>query len=188
MPEETRKRRMTVCFALTQSRAQSNRDALEATIKEMRKQHNMMPNEAANAIVVSWMMACYMNIDEEGMAGSLPTQQDDTDIFSDNRDRPQRASQASARQWKLLEEVLMVFREQQGQKYDQMERPLGESPSGFSGPTQTLYFFAVFGVIFGALTLGVARLMWSGKAGREKSGKSLKKAEKAERKLAKKRL
>jgi len=193
MPEDTRRQRMTVCFALTQSRAQSNAEALEATIQEMATRHKLAPNEAANAIVVNWMMSCYMNIDDlqvaDAIAGSLPSMQDDTALFSDVRDdRPQKAHQASPRQWKLLQDVLMTLREASGYKDDTRERPPAEGFSAFSSQTQALYFLAVFGIIFGILILGVTRLVWSEKAVRERSGKSLKKAEKAEKKLAKKRL
>lgn len=198
MPEEDQKAQMNACFFHTMNRVRARRDQLEATVKEMtaNQQSQMSPEQALNTLIFSWMMSCYMNIDAAGMkqasSGQSASPELEQDLFSQRTDRPQQVHQASRRQWQLLESVLMEQQKQQdprGASEGAGARSSGSVPlSGLSGQSQFLYIFVVFGIVFGLGFIALFRLIQHEKTGRDKSSKSQKKADKAEKKLAKKKL
>jgi len=202
MPEEERKTRMRACLAHTMSRAQAYQEQLQAAVKQMVEENRgaqMTPEQAANSIVFSWMISCYMNIEDDGIkaavSGTPLPPEAEQDLFSHHPERGQQANQASQRQWQLLESVLLEHKASQPQRDPQRDprvdpRAQAAAGSSMSGQTGALYILVVFGVIFGAGAIGVLRLMRSEAKDKEKEkdkpSKAEKKLEKAEKKLTRK--
>merc|ERR1719453_1523275 len=81
----------------------------------MAQAHNMKEDQAMNALLFTWMMTCYMNVEESLVSQALgkpygtplPAPEDkEEELFSTNPNAKQTAQQASQVQWKLLEGVL----------------------------------------------------------------------------------
>lgn len=204
MPEEDRKQRMNSCFYYTMNRVRTRGEQLQATLKEaMSQQPQLSQEQILNTMVFTWMMTCYMNIDSDGIRQATQTQQLTQELevalFSEREDTPQQIRQASRRQWQLIEETLMERQQEQKQQQQQQHQDSPKKKSsgaklpltGMSGQSQVLYILVVFGVVFGLGAIVTYRLINAEKAGREKptsSAKSQKKADKAEKKLAKKKM
>jgi len=199
IPGEDRKKRMKACFTHTMGRVQLRRQQLQETVQQMTmlRKNDMTAEQATNTLIFSWMMACYMNIDSSGIAQasqSRPLSEElEKNLFSQRTDRPQQVHQASPKQWDLLKSVL----EEEGKKAPRKDPGMGmagEEPGRAAGQSQYLYVLAVFFIIFGLGALSVYRLMQNEKAGHrsvdatERSAKSRRKAEKEEKKIAKKRI
>jgi len=205
MSDSQRKAWLRVCYVHTVNRAQARRQELNHAVKEMMasaeaRAQQMSEEKTLTTLVFSWMMQCYMNIDdataqEGAILGSFKEELERA-LFAPRADRPQQVQQASSRQWELVSSVMA----EEQQKMQQQGRPGGGSPegaapgiglvgAGLSGQSQALYIGAVFTVIFGLGAITVLRLSRSEKATeRSGSSKSQKKAEKAEKKLARKRM
>lgn len=202
MPVEERKERMNACVTHTMNRVRTRGDQLQNTLKEaMTQQPQLSQEQILNTMVFTWMMTCYMSIDGEGIKQATQTQSLSPELemalFSERADTLQKVRQASRRQWQLIEETLLEHQQHQRQQQQQQQQDSPKkSPgvkvplSGMSGQSQALYILVVFGVVFGLGAIVTYRLIGAEKAGREKSasGKSQKKAEKAEKKLAKKKM
>jgi len=197
MPEEQRKTRMRACYAHTVHRAQTYQDQLQAAIQQMVEANSgqqRTQDQAANSVIFSWMITCYMNINDHGIKAAVagtPLQPEvEQDIFSHHPEKRQQANQASQRQWQLLELVLMEQQsaQQQRQGMDPRTGPgaPGVAGSSMTGQSQMLYILVVFGIIFGVGAIVVLRLMRGESQDRDKLTKSQKKADKAEKKLARK--
>jgi hypothetical protein len=217
MPEEDRKKRMGACFQYTVSRAQGKQELMQQTVQEMSQTHGMTPEKAMNAMVFTWMMQCYMNIDESQVAEAsrhapgTPVairEELDQELFNQQQSQQkQNVQTASPRQWKLLEAILTEHqaknpnpnaqsgagarRNPRSQAPPRQAAPVRE-PSMFSGHNGIIFMVIVFGVIFGfsALAIGKLAQKQNSKNGDRdyRSSKSMKKAEKEERKMAKKRM
>jgi len=207
MPPEDQLKRMQACYVHMMNRIQHRRDQLEAAIQELVQQRSgeVSNDQAANSIVVSWMMQCYMNIDgssmKEAIHGKAPSPELEQQLFAPRSDQPKQASQ---RQWKLLSDVVAEGqkealanekRQQQQQQQQQQKSSTGrsgEAPapqppaytgggpllSGLSGQSQAIYVLVVFGVIFGLGAIGVMRLMRSEQESRNRLSKKQEKSEK----------
>jgi len=208
MPEEDRRKRMKACLIHTTNRVQLRRDMLEQTIRDMVEQHNMKQEQAINALLVTWQMSCYMNIRSgavsEARRGGSMSEELEQELFSQRSDW-QNVQQASQRQWKLLESVLAEMQKEAGpaglgSQPDARASPGAAGAAGAAGAgaarpapdqSQWIYVLLVFGVFFGTGALVISRLRLLGKkeeTERERSSKSQRKAEKAEKKLARKRI
>jgi len=204
MPEDDRKKAMKACLEYARSRMDTRRSHLDDMLKALTEANGMKPEQALNTVVFSWIMGCYMNIDQRGVDEGVPgvalTEENEAKLFGERPDRPQKVAQASPRQWKLLEEILSEAQEQaKAKRSSQQSKP--KSPKkpkasksdskgifGMSGSTQAIYMVLVLGFIFGLGTLAVARLRRDETSEeRERSARSAKKAEKEAKKLAKKR-
>lgn len=213
LPPEDQKKRMRACMTHTMNHARARREQLDEVATQMAKgaggaQKGMSKDQAINTLIFSWMMSCYMNIDSSTMQqatlGSILDEETETQLFAQRTDRAQQVHQASQRQWKLLESVLMEQSETQKkeakeaqQQQQQRQEQSGNLPptgqpaplgSSMSGSSQALYVFCVFGVIFGLGAIGVFRLSSSETSDKDRSAKNLKKQQKAEAKLNKKKL
>lgn len=191
MPEDQRKLRMRSCLSHTMARAQAYQEQLQGAIAQMVEQQQVSQEQAANSVIFSWMITCYMNIDDDGIkaaTAATPLQpEQEEDVFSHHPERGQQANQASQRQWQLLEAILM----EQNAASEQQQRRQGVDPrmdpraAGTpAGQSQMLYVLVVFGIIFGLGAIVVVRLMRS--ESQDRDSKSQRKTDKAEKKLARK--
>lgn len=219
IPMADRQKRMNACFGYTQGRIQFRKDGMKDAIQGMVEQHKMKEEQAMNALVFTWMMTCYMNIDEahiqEG-GNNLPgkpievTDGNEQELFEQRPDSTQTAQQASQVQWELLKETVQKGVPQQPQQrqsqqqsqwkqeskpgrgqQQQQQRPSPADPLGgaMAGPNGFLYILVMFGIIFGIVGLALCYLLKvEGNQKEEKGAKNQKKAEKEERKIAKKRM
>lgn len=205
MPAEDQKKRMGACFSYTLGRVHGKQEMIQESVKDMESTHGMKRDQAMNALVFTWMMSCYMNIEPEAekKAVALPAGQpipledpEDEELFSQQTTKPQSVAQASKRQWALLEGVL-----KENEKNVQKQKQKSQSGAGRPGqapqapaaePTSMLYLLVAFGAIFGTVGLVVAYLAKKDKDREndkvQRGNKSLQKKEKAEQKLAKKRM
>eukprot|EP00928_Gymnodinium_smaydae_P100348 TRINITY_DN9823_c1_g1_i1.p1 TRINITY_DN9823_c1_g1~~TRINITY_DN9823_c1_g1_i1.p1 ORF type:complete len:284 (+),score=106.11 TRINITY_DN9823_c1_g1_i1:184-1035(+) len=208
--EEKRQNYMSACYSLTMTLVVKRRELLEAKLDEITKQAGMSREQAANSVVFSWMMQCYLNMDDSRMPGSgaAITEEVAAAALAPRPDVEQQVQSASKRQWSLLESVAIERQKLEQEAHAKAGGASGGSAggsgggsraspgaavtpplSGMSSSSQALYVLAVFAVIFGLGALAVMKL--SKKAAveeRERSSKSSRKADKAEKKLAKKRM
>jgi len=211
MPEEEKRRRMAACFAVTLAQVKVRQDRVQTIIQELVENRQITTDMAANSILLSWAMGCYLNLDEQRLekVGQYLSQSDEkwteeheAVIFEQKPDRPQQVQQASTAQWNLLKSVANEMTERaglrsggsrsgEGQKAEPIPGPAPSPGSGMSDQSKTVYVLIAFAVILGAIALGALRLMRIGKktssGHRQLSSKSSKKAEKNEKKLARKR-
>lgn len=208
--ETERKERMQSCFLYAMRRTTKRREEMKTTVQEMMVQHKEMSQEQAlQTMIITWMMTCYMIIDQKTVADKTPfnkenfnlTDEEETRIFTPTSALvEQQVNSASQRQWTLLREVMveqtskhaefMKKGEEQVKKLQEEAKALPNSASAEAAPKQfgMMYVLCAFGVIFGLGVLAVKRL--GGDKGsastKEKSSKSLRKEEKAKRELARK--
>lgn len=209
MSEDQQKGRMGACFSFTLGRVQARKELMEQTVKEMAAAHKMKPEQAMNALLFTWMMTCYMNIEDsvvqqvadKPIGTPLPPDELEEEMFGVKPDAPQSVQQASKRQWTLLESTLQEHaqrnpktgraegnKQQQQKQGGQQSRQPQNSPLGsnMDKPTGILYVLVVFGVIFGAGMLVVLKLMQNDKENsKDKGSRADRKAEKEERKSKK---
>jgi hypothetical protein len=185
IPEEDRRKMMASCWLHTINRVQLRKTELDAAIEQMvaaRRESGMSSDQAMNTMLYGWMMACYLNIDGDGVrkVTQSDTQAMESDIFGQRGDRPQQVSQASQRQWELLETTI---KEQQSGG-SSSSSTMGSGASGGTGGSAT-YALVVFAVIFGLGALVVLKLVRADQS--VQAEKDAKRAEKAEKKLSKKK-
>lgn len=178
MPQEVRMRRMQVCLHFTVARFGVYKEQVAQAVRDIVANQETSEEQAVNSLLVSWMMMCYINLDdgvvkEAERAGALTTEQD-LALFTPAKEG-QTPATASQRQWELLEEAVMIEK-----KRKEMEPRSRGDPDG--GPAETLavggtnslvYVILVFSVIFGLGTLALLWLMRS-----EETAKTKKAAEK----------
>lgn len=193
LPEEDRQRMMASCFHHSVNRLGLKKDEIQTMVKEMvnRPGSDMSETQALNTLLFSWMMACYMNVkvDSVSKVTAQDTKEMESSLFDQRPGSPQHPNQASRRQWKLLEEVVTEMRK---------HNPGGVRPPGTGGPGEeespvppgagsfgSMYALIVFAVIFGLGAIVVLKLVRAGS--RVQSERDAKRAEKAEKKLARKK-
>jgi len=209
--ETERKERMQSCFLYAMRRVTKRREEMKQTVQEMMVTHKEMSQEQAlQTMIITWMMTCYMIIDQKSVADKTSfnsenfnlTDEEETKVFTPTSALvEQQVNSASQRQWTLLREVMMEqtskhaeFMKKAGEQMNKQKEEAkalgGGAVSGEAKPQQfgMLYVLCAFGVIFGLGILAVKRL--GGDQGsasaKEKSAKGLRKEEKAKRELAKK--
>lgn len=208
MPEAEQKTRMRACFAHSMKRVQSSQEKIQETVKQMLEMPKMTREQAVNTIVFSWMMSCYINIGEEGVTaagdGQELSQEEEAAVFAQGGGK-QNLNEVSRRQWQLLESVIMEQQEKNPPPKQQSTQSSQSSsyqrtPGGQEAPQQPpkvppsqfgiTYVLLIFVVIFGIIGLAVRYLMQNTQGGsgyaKERSAKSARRAEKQEKKLAKK--
>jgi len=187
MPEEKRLLRMRACFAYSLARVQVHQEPLQQAIAGMVEHQGMSEDQAANTIVFTWVMTCYMNADDstiEAASHNVVLEQDQEEALFTPHEGKQTPSSASKRQWDLLGKVVNENKEARERQQKQQQPPgasQARSPvdvpgAGMSGTNGALYMIIVFGVIFGAGILGVLRLMKSEEEGSKKKVKAEKKS------------
>lgn len=198
MPEKEQETRMKGCFAHTMRRVKARRPQLQDTLKRMMEnepdQSAEKQQQAANTIIFSWMQTCYLNVDEANVktASSMPddemSEELEQEVFLPKSDRPQQVQQASERQWKLLQKVMMSEAAKQekrnpGGASQQQPEHTRTSYEGGSASAQEekksgspLYAVLLLMVIFGIILLVLHRLSQAG--GAEKSPKKERKSDK----------
>jgi len=204
MDETDKSNRMGSCFSYTMGRLQVRRDMMQKHAQEMMEQHGVKQNQAMTAVISSWMMACYMNIEEDQVTQAIGTpfgqpiavsKEREDGMFAHHPAAKQTAQQASRKQWSLLETTLNENSKNmpQGPGADQKSRPGGPQaePLGMHMDSGTgfIYMMAVFVVLFGLGAIVVMRLSQKEQGNdKDRGSKSQRKAEKAERQAAKKRM
>jgi len=207
LTEVQQKERMKACFLYTMRRAKVRGPQLQDAVKEMmaQKEQEMTQEQAINTIIFSWMMTCYMNIEETNMKTAYTAdaleEAVEAEVFMPKPENAQQINQASQRQWKLLENVLLEetgkhakdkMPEQQQQQQQSSSQSYESTPGGASteAPKQKfgmMYVLCAFGAVFGLSAFIITRLNGNTeKPEKERSSKSLKKEEKAKRELARK--
>jgi hypothetical protein len=208
MPEEDRKKRMLACYVHMMNRLHHRKDQMEQIAKEVIEQRPQMSREQAlNTVAVSWMMACYHNVDADGMKQAIPGKAPAPELEQRLFAPPARMQQGSERQWRLLEEVAQEaqqqaardapFQQQQQQKQQQQQQ-YSTPPRSDAGPlptasfgrqSQVIYVLVVFGTIFGLGAAFVMRLSKkeTGKGTKDKASKAEKKAHQVEQKLSRRK-
>lgn len=186
IPEEDRRKMMASCWQHTLNRVQLRGEELKAAVEQMvaaRREQGLSSDQAMNTLLFGWMMACYMNIDGDGVRKVTPsdTQSLENDIFGQRSDRPQQVNQASRRQWQLLESII---KEQQERAGSSSSSPMGSAGPPAGGQGSFTYVLVVFAVLFGLGALVVLKLVRADQS--VQAEKEAKKAEKAEKKLSKK--
>lgn len=193
IPEEDRRTMMSSCWKHTINRVQLRKTELDAAVEQMvaaRRESGMSPDQAMNTMLYGWMMACYLNIDGDGVrkVTSSDTQALESDIFGQRGDRPQQVNQASQRQWQLLESTIKESQSQSasgGSSGGSSSAPMDSGLPGAGGQGSATYAVVVFGIIFGMGALVVLKLMRADQ--NVQADKDARKAEKAEKKLSKKK-
>lgn len=175
MPETDRKVRMEACFKHAMGRVAKRKDEVQQAIEQAtQSDQQMTADQAFQSIVISSMIACYMNISPELVmsAGADLSDQDEAMVFN-----PTNVQHASKRQWDLLQAVIVEenqkakakvaaqqqsARQQKPPAQKKAEAPSVSAPSaGYSPGSQWMYVLIVFGMLFGFGFLGIARLMKS---------------------------
>lgn len=201
MPQEDRKKRMSACFGYTLGRLQSKQEEMTEMVKGIMEHHKMKQDQAMNSLLMTWMMSCYMNVEEDAVKSasgkSLGTpmplsEEEDSEMFAHQKQgAPQTVQQASQAQWGLLESILKEhqLKNPQGAQGPRGQPQMAAPGSSMDSQTGMIYVLVVFGVLFGAGVIAVSKLtqMANGKD-KDRSGRSQKKKESAERKMAKKRM
>jgi len=200
MPEEDRKKRMFACYIHLMNRLAHRRDQTEQIAKEVTEQRPQVTREQAmNTVAVSWMMACYHNVDADGMKAAIPGKAPAPELEGRLFAPPARMQQGSERQWKLLEEVAQEAQQEAArdapyQQQQQQQRystpPNADAPlptASFGRQSQVIYVLVVFGTIFGLGAAFVMRLSKSEKGARDKASKAEKKADKIDKKLSRRK-
>jgi len=207
MVAEEQGSRMKSCFDSGVSRLQANMENVKETVQQIiSQQPNMDKDRALNTILFSWVMACYMNIEDAELkalqVGGALTEAQETAVFSPEL-RPGRTQflrQATQRQWGLLEIQVKKHQEDMAQQQKQQQQSGSQSGSQSQTGSQSAvkapassfgigYVLLALGAVFGVMALVIVKLLKNeedGSSRKEKSSKSQKKAEQAEKKQNKK--
>jgi hypothetical protein len=212
MAAEDQNGRMKSCFDSGVGRLQANIENVKETVQQIiSQQPNMDKDRALNTILFSWVMACYMNIEDTELkalqnGGSLSEEQQSA-VFSPEQ-RPGRTQflrQATQRQWGLLETQVKKHQDEMSKQQKQRQSSSQSGSQSYqSGPGQQPqqqqkqeassfglgYVLLALAGVFGIIGLAVTKLLKNedgGSSRREKySSKSQRKAEQAEKKQNKK--
>lgn len=196
MPMDQRLQRMRACLMYTSVRMQTMREEVDEIVRQIQEMRQSSKEQAISSIVFTWMMTCYMNIDADAVENLDPEREVPAEIFASNREgAPQQVSQASRKQWQLLESVLAEVQQQRnmegagGRAYDMRsqtgERAGGGARAWFTGLAALAAVFLVAAVPVGLLLQSASKNKKGDDGSGGKSAKSLKKAEKEEKKARK---
>lgn len=195
LSESQQKVKMNACFMMTLRRLQERRSQVQDMVKDIVAQRQIKEDQAINSILMSWVMTCYLNIEDElasTYSASTPfTEELEQASFSQKPERPQQLHQASKRQWSLLEKVALEVQEQNKDQRQQQQqksssqgagsqsKPAGPGVnlpgSGMTTGGQTMYVMIVFVVLFGGAALVVTKLLGSETSSKGKKEKVEKK-------------
>lgn len=212
--ETQQKERMQACFLYAMRRVQKRREEMKKQVAEMLVEHTEMTQEQAlQTMIITWMMTCYMIIDQKEVTDKTAFTQQNVNLTDADEHRvftpqtplvEQQVNSASQRQWTLLREVMVEqtkkhaeFMEKASEHAEKLKKQQEQAKSQSyiaspeAPPPQKLgmtYVLCAFGGIFGLGILAVRSLGGDGGSAstKERSSKSLRKEEKAKRELARK--
>jgi len=192
MPEELRLTRMNVCLAGASARMQSNAEAVSGLAAQLVEQRpGMSMEQATNSVFFTWMMTCYMNIDDEDAKSAGEGNAEvlkDINLYEPNAKNKRNAQSASKRQWDFLVGVVKEHmgkmdgarkaKEKGQSQQGSGQRPqVQEPPAPASGSKASILLLVV---VFGIIGVVIIFLMRKEKEDREE--KERKKSSKKEKK------
>mmetsp|Transcript_48234 Transcript_48234/g.105265 ORF Transcript_48234/g.105265 Transcript_48234/m.105265 type:complete len:270 (-) Transcript_48234:115-924(-) len=171
MPEELRLTRMNVCLAGASARMQSNAEAVSGLAAQLVDQRpGMSMEQATNSVFFTWMMTCYMNINDEDAKSAGEGNAEvlkDINLYEPNAQNKRNAQSASKRQWDFLVGVVKEHmgkmngaRKAQDKGQSQQgsgQRPVQEPPAPASGSKASILLLVVVFGIIGVVTIFLMR-------------------------------
>eukprot|EP00435_Cladocopium_sp_Y103_P066233 s246_g28.t1 len=174
MPEELRLIRMQVCLAGATARMQSNAEAVSGLAAQLVDQRpGMSMEQATNSVFFTWMMTCYMNINDEDAKSAGEGNAEvlkDINLYEPSAENQHTAQSASKRQWDFLVQVVKEHmgkidaarkaqdRKGQSEPQGSGQRPqVQEPPAPASGSKASILLLVVVFGIIGVVTMFLMR-------------------------------